>query len=195
MISFPSFLLFLLSSFVSCLPAIPLAPLSLGTDKAIPGGYIITLGPRSLSSSQFTSAVHGDAFNAQWNEKENDHYSWLENILSTKADFTLSSSSAPVKAKVQHKYKVGNYRGYSAVLSDDLIELIRQRPEVRSVEADEVVSIKKVLLYQRKLNLIKSKEFLKLFKGLLLGIWFVFLKIELLIIRSHQFMYIQKKLD
>lgn len=151
MLSIPSLLILLLASFVVSLPAAPLAPLSKGDGKnpVVPGRYIITLGPRSISSAEFIGTVHSASVNALWNKKEEDHYSWLENLLSRKKPFTLSSSTAPIKAEITNKYHVGNYRGYSAVLSDEILATIRARSEVRSVDVDQIVTLDHQMIQNR----------------------------------------------
>lgn len=171
MLSIPSLLILLFASFVASIPSSALAPLSKGDGKnpVVPGRYIITLGPRSISSAEFIGTVHSASVNALWNRKEEDHYSWLENLLSQKKPFTLSSSSAPIKAEIKNKYHVGNYRGYSAVLSDEILATIRARSEVRSVDVDQIITLDHQMIENRPKNVkvvsANSKKWKRIVRG------------------------------
>lgn len=44
-------------------------------------------------------------------------------------------------SKVKHRYSLGSFRGYSGSFSKELIDDIRQRPEVAYVEADQVMHV------------------------------------------------------
>lgn len=45
------------------------------------------------------------------------------------------------RSKVKHHYNLGSFRGYSGSFSKELIDDIRQRPEVAYVEADQVMHV------------------------------------------------------
>lgn len=93
-----------------------LAPMVDPKDPAliIPGHYIVVLG-------EDDDVAHTDGLS--------DHVSWL----------TMLSQETEDKVHVQHTFNIEGLRGYSGQFSDQVIDQIRRRPEVRYVEPDQVM--------------------------------------------------------
>lgn len=62
------------------------------------------------------------------------HYDWLVNLIK-------GQSEGKAVSGIKFKYVVGNFRGYSGRFEEALVEAIRGRKEIQTVEADTGVSI------------------------------------------------------
>lgn len=101
-----------------------LAPLNSPDDesKVIPGSYIVRLkkpqGPENAQvSGQQALRSHGE---------------WLTSLL---------AGMANPSGTVRHYYSSGHFHGYAGTFGEEVIEKIRERPEVDYVEKDQMVHV------------------------------------------------------
>ena len=123
--------MFIKSSFITALTALALAaqakilaPLNEpeGEGKVIPGRYIVRL--KRPHSSENTQVSGQQALRS--------HGEWLT---------TLLSGMRAAAGEVRHYYSSGHFHGYAGSFGEEVIDKIRERPEVDYVEKDQMVHV------------------------------------------------------
>lgn len=139
-----------------------LAPMVDPRDPAlvIPGQYIIVLGSENGAEGEGDNG-NGDGdkdeegYDSARRQTLSDHSVWLTALL----------SESTCDSQVQHTFDVEGLHGYSGRFSEQVIEQIRSRPEVKYVEPDQVVYALDMLggrsrrvMLNRVLNLLKASR-------------------------------------
>lgn len=134
----------MLALFVLGGQARPMAPMIDAKDPTliIPGQYIVVLGDGEVAQG----AAAGEGMDRSADTLEEDHSAWLTSLLQD------------IQGEVKHQFNVEGLRGYSGRFSDEAINQIRRRPEVRFVEPDQVVYALDMVEGQSRRRLIERQH-------------------------------------
>lgn len=117
----------------------PMAPMS-EDSIIIPDRYLVLIGPRAKGNGEFGPMSHEKRI--EWDHKEEEHLNWLGKLCKHHEPFVAVAGDDPRTPRVSQKFKIGDLRGYSGFFPKDVLQSIRERPEVQMVEMNQVYQLK-----------------------------------------------------